>query len=275
MEQQQLFDGSEVQERKARRYWMHRIAREFLHAVAMRKSIGSRSTRARKVKEVQRGDAVLLVTTLLIQEDDNLPPVNRIAFVGAAQIQGRREMPHPDVGYDKHRRKLKLREFKGFAKPLFLKDVAALGVQFVAGKRKLSDAMNFDYREISEEDFNRIVASCTLVNGLPDYVADAAPRKKLKFSDQQLIKMFKLARELLRTALPMRSEIEIRLFLKALTGLFEGAGIAASYDALYSEYRRIAHKMRVRHSPSRDPDLQVQLLDETGKPRRLAYISLR
>jgi len=275
MAQQRLFNSTKHQLKGGRRYWMHRLPPEAIRAVAMRKLIGSRSSRARKVKELSRGDAVLLVTTLLVPRDDNLPPRKRIAFVAAAQIEESSETPHSEVGYDKHRKKLKLRDFKAFAKPCFLENVATLGVEFLAGKQKLSDAMDFEYRQISEDDFHRIVASQTLVDGLPDYTGQTATQRRLKFSNQQLIKMFKLHRELLRTALPGRSEIEIKLFLEALAGLLEGAGIGGDYEAVYAEYRRLAHKMGFRHSPSRDPALQVELLDETGKSYQFAYVSLR
>jgi len=274
MVQSRLFVSSDSQQ-QSHRYWMHRVAPEFLTMVAMRKFIGSRSAHARKVKELRKGDAVLLVTTLLVPQGNNLPPTKRIAFVAAAWVEAISNMPHPEVGYDKHKVKLKLRDIRGFVEPLLLEDVARLGVDFIVGKKKLSDAMDFEYREITEDDFYRIVASRSIVNGLPNYISDATPRTNVKFSDKQLISMFKLTRELLRTAFPMRPEIEIKLFLGTLAGLLQGAGVAIDYDAVYAEYRRLAHKVGFRHKPSRDTDLQVELLDETGRPRRFAFISLR
>ncbi len=270
-----LFDQPPSADRPERRYWVHRLEATALQPVALRKSIGSRSKRARLVRELRPGDAVVLATGLLVPQERGLPPTRRIAFVAIGQVEEVEEHPHPIAGYDQHRTKLRLRGLRFFDKPFLLEDAGQLGLQLFAGKKKLSDAMDFEYRAVSEDDFRRLVHSQTLVEGVPQYLTHVEPRRKSPFTDQQLLEIFRLTRDMLRVAMPRRPQVEIKAFLRAAAGFIEGAGLGGHYDSLYQDYRRLACQTGFRHSPSREPDLQVELLEPNGSPRQLAYVSLR
>jgi len=257
-----------------RRYWVHRVDAQFLRPIAMRKVIGSRSARGRKVKELGKGDGVIIATTLRVPRE-GLPPTRRIAFVAAATVEGTEEMRRPLVGYDKHKIKHRLRGLSFFAEPVWLEEAAQRGLSLLSGRRKLSDAMDFEYREIPESDFRKLVDGVELVRGFPGYLESAGPRGELSFSDHQLVEMFRATREMLRAAMPRQQQVEIKLFLRALAGFLEGAGLEGNYEGLYQEYRRLAHKTGFKHGPSRDPELQVELLDRHGRVHRLAYIRLK
>jgi hypothetical protein len=270
-----LVDESQLALKQTRQYWVHRLEATNLLPVAMRKYIGSRSTRAKRVREVKPGDGVILATTLLVPRGrKGLPPGRRIGFVGAGQVAEALEMAEALVGYDKHPRKLRLESLRWFAEPLWLEQAAELGLGLLAGKSKLSDAMDFEYRQVGEEDFRRLVDSRTLVDELPPMLR-VEPRRKLSFSDAQLLEIFRLTRDVLRVTMRGRPAVEIKLFLRAVTGLLEGAGFSVDYESVYKEYRRLAHRSGFRHEPSREPELQVELVDGKGRPHRFAYISLR
>lgn len=275
MTQKHLFEERSMPKEVRTNCWIHRIPLESLELVFMRKIIGSSSSRNRKVKEVQKGDKVLLATTLIMPQKEKLPAPKKIAFVAWAQIGESYQGSRPEVGYDQHRTKHRLGELYFFAEPCSLEKAIELGAIFLLEARKPSDALKNEYRTITEEDFLRIVSAQKLLEKPPDYVFPKKLSGSLKLTEQQLLTLFKQHRELLRAALPARTDIEVRVFLETLADVLQKTGAGGDYEALYGAYRRLAHQLGFRHSPSREPHLQVELLDKNGRSALFAYLSLR
>ena len=128
------------------RYWFHRIDNlDVIPQIDKEKIIGSSKKQSLKIKKINPGDRIFLVTKRK----------NTIEFFGYTQVDETYVDEDILYGYYESRKKLKLKGIKYFSKPVPTTDMA----QYLESEKiKKSSAKFFgqEYNELTKEDFIRI-----------------------------------------------------------------------------------------------------------------------
>ena len=128
------------------RYWFHRIDNlDVIPQIDKEKIIGSSKKQSLKIKKINPGDRIFLVTKRK----------NTIEFFGYTQVDETYVDEDILYGYYESRKKLKLKGIKYFSKPVPTTNMA----QYLESEKiKKSSAKFFgqEYNELTKEDFIRI-----------------------------------------------------------------------------------------------------------------------
>ena len=221
------------------------------------KCIGAQKLKATSIRNVHKGDRILLVT-----KRNNL-----LEFIAYTQVE--ETFSDNDNLYDYYfsKKKLKLKGIKYFSKPVSVKDVSP-DLTFVKNKSKSSNYFKSIYREVSKEDFTLIWKKSELVKTFPAYLEEVNMSFK-EFMLSTIHSVYNLVKHY-----ETRSQIEIKTFLNIVKKSLDEYGIHKSIDEIQDFYSRNAIELGFRHLPSRDPDNFVQLYLSNGEKKNFGYISL-
>ena len=164
-------------------------------------------------------------------------------------------------------KKLKLKGIKYFTEPVVALDIAE-DLDFIKNKKKPSNYLSSEYREIDEKDFKKIIRKTSLTKEYPAYFESVS----FSLEDFLLSSINGLYMVIKRTE--KRNQFEIKKFLKLLHKLLKEYGVSKSYDEVEEFYAKNVWKLGLKHNPSRDPDKFVVLYNRSGKKNNFGYISL-
>lgn len=164
-------------------------------------------------------------------------------------------------------KKLKLKGIKYFTEPVVALDIAE-DLDFIKNKKKPSNYLSSEYREIDEKDFKKIIRKTSLTKEYPAYFESVS----FSLEDFLLSSINGLYMVIKRTE--RRNQFEIKTFLKLLYKLLKEYGVSKSYEEIEEFYARNVWKLGFKHNPSRDPDKFVVLYNRSGKKNNFGYISL-
>jgi len=240
------------------KYWFHRLDNlDIIPKINKEKCIGSAKKRSVKIKKINPGDRLFLVTKRK----------NTIEFFGYTQVEETYIDEEVLYGYYESRKKLKLKGIKYFSKPVPTNDM----VQYLESEKiKKSSAKFFgqEYNELSKEDFIHIRKRSNLVNYLPSYLEEyTRPLKEFMLNTIKIV--YKMI-----SHYENRNQIEIKYFLRILKKFFDAYELNKSITEIQEFYGRHAIELGYRHIPSRDPDKFVPLYLSNGEKKNFTYVIL-
>ena len=240
------------------KYWFHRLDNlDIITKINKEKCIGSAKKRSVKIKKINPGDRLFLVTKRK----------NTIEFFGYTQVEETYIDEEVLYGYYESRKKLKLKGIKYFSKPVPTNDM----VQYLESEKiKKSSAKFFgqEYNELSKEDFIHIRKRSNLVNYLPSYLEEyTRPLKEFMLNTIKIV--YKMI-----SHYENRNQIEIKYFLRILKKFFDAYELNKSITEIQEFYGRHAIELGYRHIPSRDPDKFVPLYLSNGEKKNFTYVIL-
>lgn len=244
------------------KYWIHKLDEKHLEAVHKKNILGSRSKRSKTIKNIESKDKILLCTSHRIKQRPSL------SFVGYGVVENFFDENKQYLGFDKSQRKIKLRGIKYFKEPVPIKDIVD-NLKFIKNKKKISDFLKSEYREISEEDFNVVVEKRRTTLNFPIYF------ERISYTTEEfLLNSIKGVFNVIKMT-GNSDQIEIKVFLKYLHKMVNSYGISKSYEDTERFYSENAWKLKFEHTPSRDPDKFITLYDPGGSPHTFGYIRLK
>lgn len=240
------------------RYWFHRIDNlDVIPQIDKEKIIGSSKKQSLKIKKINPGDRIFLVTKRK----------NTIEFFGYTQVDETYVDEDILYGYYESRKKLKLKGIKYFSKPVPTTDMA----QYLESEKiKKSSAKFFgqEYNELTKEDFIRIRKKSNLVKYLPSYLEEySKPLKDFMLDTIRIV--YRMV-----SHYDNRTQIEIKQFLRILKKFFDAYGLNKNLADIQEFYGRYAIELDFRHVPSRDPDKFVPLYLSNGEKKNFTYLIL-
>ena len=247
------------------KYWIYRIDDEKrLELVHKKKILGSISERTKAIKNIGSEDRILLCTSLSSKYKQR----PSLSFVGYGVVEQIFDENKRYLGFDKSPRKIKLRGIKYFKEPVAIKDVAD-NLEFIKNKKKISNYLKSEYREISGEEFNVVVEKRRTALDFPIYFErmSFATEEFLLNSIMGLFNVIKMMGD--------SDQIEVKVFLKYLHKMVNSYGISKSSEYIERFYSENAWKLGFEHIKSKDVDKLVTLYDHRGNSISFAYIKLR
>lgn len=243
------------------KYWICRIDEKYLGNISKNKILGAKSPRAKTIRSVKSSDKILFFMPLLVGK------TRLLSFIGYGLVENSFDDDNSLLGFDKSKRKIKLKGIKYFTQPLPAKNVAS-DLKFIKNKKNSSGYFKSEFREISEEDFNFIIKRMNSSKTFPGYF------EKMSFTmDEFLTNSIKGLYELIKNT-EKSNQIEIKRFIKLLHKLVNSYGISKSYEDIEEYYAENIWKLGFEHSPSRNPDNLVKLYGPRGNSHRFGYIKL-
>lgn len=223
--------------------------------------MGAEKDRSLAIKNIEENDKIIIFTTL------NLNKSRNISFIAYTMVD--EVLENDEILYDHYNssRKLKLKGMKYFTNPIVTKDLAK-SLKFIKNDKKPSSFFKSEYREISKEDFKKILNKSSLSTEYPTYF------EEMSFTlDEFLLNAIKGLYNLLRKT-EKRNQIEIKTFITLLNQFLQPYEISKSYNEIGEFYSKNVWKLDLKHEPSRDPDNSIFLYNSQGKKRKFGYISL-
>jgi predicted RNA-binding protein len=244
------------------KFWIHKIEEKSVGVIHDKKILGSRSPRAKIIRNVGSGDKILFFTTLFVGR------VRKISFVGYGLVDTTFDADKNYLGYDGSRRKIKLKGLKFLMEPVPQNSLSD-ELDFIKNKRRSSDYFSSEFREIFESDFKKVIDKRRASVEIPDYFG------VISFTtDEFLLDSIRGLFDLLRVIEDSKL-IEIKEFVKLLHKMVGYYDISKSFLDVERFYSENVWKLNFEHSPSRDPDKFVVLYDSRGNPHSFGYIRLR
>ncbi|AUB58798.1 hypothetical protein BK008_11090 [Methanobacterium sp. MZ-A1] len=210
---------------------------------------------------MEPNDKIILFSTLDL---DRQKKISFIAYTMVDEVYQDNETLYDHYCSPK---KLKLKGIKYFTEPVVALDIAE-DLDFIKNKKKPSNYLSSEYREIDEKDFKKIIRKTSLTKEYPAYFESVS----FSLEDFLLSSINGLYMVIKRTE--RRNQFEIKTFLKLLYKLLKEYGVSKSYEEIEEFYARNVWKLGFKHNPSRDPDKFVVLYNRSGKKNNFGYISL-
>jgi predicted RNA-binding protein len=243
-------------------FWIHRIDFKKLKLIDKEKILGAKSSRAVNIIKIKPKDKILFFTRMSEGKNRNL------FFIGYGLVEETFDKNKKYLGFDKSKRKIKLKGIKYFNEPIFTKDISN-NLDFVKNKKNSSNYFESEYRSIPESDFKKILKKQNLISDFPNYF------EKLSYTtDEFLMNSIEALLNLVKM-LDNSNQIEIKKFLHLLHKLVAYYGVSKSYDEIERFYSLNIWKLKLEHTSSRNPDNFVELYDPRGNSYRFGYIRLK
>lgn len=168
--------------------------------------------------------------------------------------------------YYNSERKLKLKGIKYFSKPIVSKDIID-ELDFM--KELKTPNWNFEYKEVSKEDFFRIMNQGILpVKVYPNYLEELT-----FYMDDFILDTIQYVYDLL-SVLSNERQIEIKKFIRILRKALSEYEINKSLEEIEEFYSLNIHKLDIKHVPSKHPDRLVPLYTSSGGKRNFGFVVL-
>lgn len=243
------------------KFWIHKFDKDFLKELDSVRLLASEKKRSRSLKHIHPNDKIIIFSTLDVEKQKN------ICFIAYTMVD--------EVFQDKKTlfesysspSKLKLKGIKYFSDPVIAKDIAD-ELDFIKDKKKPSNYLSSEYKEISEQDFRRILRKTSLTKEYPAYFESVS----FSLEDFLLSSIYGLYFVVKQTE--QTNQFEIKKFIRLLRKLLKEYGVTKSYEEVEEFYAKNVWKLGLKHNPSRDPDKFVVLYNRFGKKRNFSYISL-
>jgi hypothetical protein len=223
--------------------------------------LGAEKKRSVTLKNIEPNDKIILFSTLDL---DRQKKISFIAYTMVDEVYQDNETLYDHYCSPK---KLKLKGIKYFTEPVVALDISD-DLVFIKNKKKPSNYLSSEYREIDEKDFKKIIRKTSLTKEYPAYFESVS----FSLEDFLLSSINGLYMVIKRTE--KRNQFEIKTFLKLLHKLLKEYGVSKSYEEIEEFYARNVWKLGFKHNPSRDPDKFVVLYNRFGKKNNFSYISL-
>jgi predicted RNA-binding protein len=243
------------------KYWLHKFYKDHLKQLDNSKVLGAEKKHSRAIKPIEANDKIILFTTL------NIDKHPLICFIGYTMVEETFEDEKNIYKMYKSSKKLKLKGIKYFINPVVAKDLSK-DLTFIKNPKQPSNFLNTEYREINQDDFNKILSRSELSKKYP------SEYEELTFTYDEFILdsmrgLYKVIREI-----ETKNQLEIKIFLRLLRKFLAEQGISKDLEELEEFYSKNAWKLNFKHNRSRDPDRSVILFNRIGKKRIFSYISL-
>ena len=243
------------------KFWIHKFDKDFLRQLDDKRVLGAEKKRSITLKNIKPNDKIILFSTL------DLDRQKKICFIAYTMVDEVYQNKKALYDYYCSAKKLKLKGIKYFTEPVVARDMAA-DLAFIEEEKKSASYFKAEYREISEQDFRKILRKTSLTKEYPAYFESVS----FSLEDFLLSSIYGLYVVIKRTE--KRNQFEIKIFFKLLQKLLKEYGIVKSYDEIEEFYAKNVWKLGFKHNPSRDPDKFVVLYNRFGKKRNFSYISL-
>lgn len=244
------------------KYWIHKFDKDLLRQLDSSKILGAEKQRSRGIKPIESEDKIILFSTLNIE---NKPTICFIAYTMVDDtFEDNKKL------YNKYAslKKLKLKGIKYFTDPIAVKNFVK-ELNFTKNVKKSSNLFKSEYREINEEDFNKIIFKGDFSKKYPDDY-DQITMNLDEFILYSMKGLYKVIKEI-----ETKNQLEIKIFLKLLRKFLLEHEISKDLEELEEFYSHNAWKLKLKHNRSRDPDRSVILYNRIGKKRIFSYISLK
>lgn len=253
-----IADSDSVNETK---YWIHKFDKNFLRHLGHDKTLGAAKKHSSGIKPVSANDKIIIFSTLNI---DNKPTICFIAYTMVDKTFESKETLYDTYQSQK---KLKLKGMKYFVNPVIARGLYN-NLNFIKNKKYPLNYLKIEYREIDQEDFDKILSKTNLTKKYP-YNYDEITYNLDTFILNSMQGLYKVIKEI-----ETKNQLEIKTFLKLLRKFLLEQGITKDLDELEDFYSYNAWKLNFKHNRSRDPDRSVILYNRIGKKRIFSYISL-
>ena len=243
------------------KYWIHKFDKDLLMQLDHYKILGSESSTNKTFNSIAPNDKIVLFTTLYI---DKHPFTSFICYTMVENT-----FEDNKKCYNKYQspKKLKLKGMKYFVNPVVAKELYN-DLNFIKNKKYPLNYLKLEYREIEEEDFNKILSKAVITKNYP-YNYDEISFKLDEFILNSMQGLYKVIKEI-----ETKNQLEIKIFLKMLRKFLLEHGIYKDLEELEDFYSHNAWKLNFKHNRSRDPDRSVILYNRLGKKLIFSYISL-
>lgn len=243
------------------KFWIHRVDKSLIKSIESSKKLGAEKKGSKVINNFEPDDKIILFSTL------NLDNQQKICYFGFTMVEDIYQNESPLYDHYYCPKKLKLKGIKYFSTPIVAKDIAS-ELTFIKNKNSPYKSLPKEYKEINQEDFNKIIRKTSLTKEYPAYF------DSITFILEEFIldSIKGLYTVLKRTE--NRNQFEIRHFLKILKNFLQEYGVNKSYEEVEEFYAKNVWKLGLKHNPSRDPDKFVYLYNRLGKKRNFSYISL-
>jgi predicted RNA-binding protein len=243
------------------KFWIHKFDKEYLRQLDDAKTLGAEKKRSIILNNIKPNDKIILFSTL------DLDRQKKISFIAYTMVDEIYQDKKTLYDYYCSPKKLKLKGIKYFMEPKVARDMAA-DLDFIKDEKKSASYFKAEYREISEQDFRKILRKTNLTKEYPAYFESVS----FSMEDFLLSSIYGLYVVIKQTE--QRNQFEIKKFLRLLRKLLKEYGVTKSFEEVEEFYAKNVWKLGLKHNPSRDPDKFVVLYNRFGKKRNFSYISL-
>jgi predicted RNA-binding protein len=243
------------------KYWIHKFDKKLLRQLNSKKILGAKNKRSKILNNFEPNDKIILFTTL------DLDKQKKISFIAYTMVEDTFKDNETLYNHYNSPKKLGLKGIKYFTDPVVARDIAS-ELSFIKNKEKSASDLNAEYKEISEEDFKKIIKKTSLTKEYPAYF-----EKVSYIMDDFLLNAIKGLYSVIKIT-EKRNQIEIKTFLKLLKKFLQEYNISKTYDEVEDFYAKNVWKLSLKHIHSRDPDKFVTLYNRFGEKSNFSYINL-
>ena len=202
----------ETSSTKGTKYWLHKFDKDHLRHLDNSKILGAEKKHSRAIKPIEANDKIILFTTL------NIDKHPAICFIAYTMVEETFEDEKNLYKTYESSKKLKLKGIKYFTNPIVAKDLSNQ-LNFIKNPKLPSKFLNAEYREINEDDFNKILSGSNLSKKYP------SEYEELTFTYDEFILdsmrgLYKVIREI-----ETKNQLEIKIFLRLLKKFLAEQGI--------------------------------------------------
>lgn len=244
------------------KYWIHKTEFSILEDIHKLNQIGSEKPKSKYIKEVRPDDYILFIV-------NNRGHLDFFGLTKVDKIINIEKRDNSDFyKYYKSDIQLKLKSIRYFNNPIVGADIDS-ELSFIEENKKISAYLKTDYKEISKEDFKRIINHGHFIKSFPAYFDNVDLNLK-EFIMNSILYQYNILKNKQKSEL-----IEIKVFLRKLTDFINTLGVKVDYDYIVEFYSWNAIELEFTHVPYRDPDKAIPLYDNRGKKKEYAYIDLK
>lgn len=243
------------------KYWIHKFDKKLLRQLNNKKILGAEHEKSKSLKKFEPNDKIILFSTLDIDKQ------KKISFIAYTMVEDIFQDTETLYNHYNSPKKLRLKGIKYFTDPVVARDIAS-ELSFIKNQEKSAAYLKAEYKEISEEDFKKIIKRTSLTKEYPAYF-----EKVSYIMDDFLLNAIKGLYAIIKTT-EKRNQIEIKTFLKLLKKFLNEYNISKSNDEIEEFYAKNVWKLGLKHIHSRDPDKFVILYNRFGEKSNFSYISL-
>ena len=244
------------------KYWIHKTDFSILEDIHKLNQIGSEKPKSKYIKEIKPDDYILLIV-------NNRGHLDFFGLTKVDEIINIEKRDNSDFyNYYKSNIQLKLKSIRYFNNPIVGADIDN-ELSFIEKNKKISSYLKTDYKEITKEDFKKIIKHGHFIKSFPAYFDNVDLNLK-EFLMNSILYLYNNLKNKQKSEL-----IEIKVFLQKLQEFIAKLGVKLDYEYLVEFYSWNAIELEFTHVPYRDPDKAIPLYDTRGKKKEYAYIDLK
>ncbi|WP_157078647.1 EVE domain-containing protein [Methanobrevibacter filiformis] len=245
------------------KFWIHRVNYEHLREINDNRILGAKKEKSLIMYKINPGDRLILYSTISTKNVRN-----RICFFAYTMVK--EKICNGEILYDTlySEKKLQLKGIKYFSEPIMISDIAS-DLDFIKDPDSIHNSLVSEYKQVSEEDFKKILNKTSLSKEYPSYLEEISfPLNDFLLNAiNSLFLTIKSTTEI--------KQMEIKTFIMHFKHMLEEFDIFKTYDEVEDFYTKNVWKLGFKHNPSRNPDKFLVLYGKSGKKMRFSYISFK